>query len=57
MAYRLKTPDSIEHAITDTYKKIENGVVGSYKKFEKKFVDTFLEEVPDDTEENSSEQH
>jgi hypothetical protein len=32
----------------NTYNKIENGVVNTYKKIEKKFVDKFLEEVPEE---------
>lgn len=51
---------SIENGVVGAYKKIENGVVkgyqaienavvGTYKKIEGKFVDKFLEEVPDET--------
>ena len=51
---------SIENGVVGAYKKIENGVVkgyqaienalvGTYKNIEGKFVDKFLEEVPDET--------
>lgn len=39
---------SVSDAVVNTYKAIENGVVKTYKKIEKKFVDKFLEEVPDE---------
>ena len=58
--YKPKT-DKVEEKVVNAYKKIENGVVGgyqaieeavvgTYKKIEDKFVDKFLEEVPEDKE-------
>ena len=38
----------IESGVVSTCNKIENGVVNTYKKIEKKFVDKFLEEVPEE---------
>ena len=59
--YRLKTGGvekkvvgaykKIENGAVESYKKVEQAAVGTYKKIEKKFVDTFLEEIPDETEE------
>ena len=57
--YKLKI-GKVESAVADTYKKIENSavegyqaienaVVGTYKKIEDKFVEKFLEETPEDT--------
>ena len=56
--YKLKT-GKIEEKVVNAYKKTENGVVGgyqaiedavvgTYKKIEGKFVEKFLEEVPED---------
>ena len=39
----------IENGVVKGYQAIENAVVGTYKKIEGKFVDKFLEEVPDET--------
>ena len=58
--YKLKT-GKVEEIVVNAYKKIENGVVGgyqaiedavvgTYKKIEGKFVEKFLEEVPEDEE-------
>jgi hypothetical protein len=58
--YKLKT-GKIEEKVVNAYKKTENGVVGgyqaiedavvgTYKKIEGKFVEKFLEEVPEDKE-------
>lgn len=44
----VNTYKAIENGVVGTYKKIENGVVKTYNKIEKKFVDKFLEEVPDE---------
>jgi len=41
----------IENAVVDGYKKIEDGVVAGYKKIEDKFIDTFLSEEGETTEE------
>ena len=60
--YKLKT-GKVGDAVIGTYKKIENGVVdgcqaiedavvGTYKKIEGKFVDKFLEENPEDNNDN-----
>ena len=60
--YKLKT-GKVEDAVVGIYKKIENGVVdgyqaiedavvGTYKKIEGKFVDKFLEENPEDNNDN-----
>ena len=40
----------IEAAVTDGYKAIEDGVVSGYKKVEDKFIDTFLAEEGETTE-------
>lgn len=58
--YRLKktkTEESIvnaykrmEGSIVKGYQAIEDTVVGAYQKIEDKFVDTFLEEVTDEDE-------
>lgn len=40
----------IENSVVSGYQAIENGVVGGYKKIEKRFVDTFLTEVPEEGE-------
>ena len=56
--YKLKT-GKVEEIVVNAYKKTENGVVegyqaiedavvGTYKKIEGKFVEKFLEEVPED---------
>lgn len=58
--YKPKT-GKVEEKVVNAYKKIENGVVGgyqaiedavvgTYKKIEDKFVDKFLEEIPEDEE-------
>lgn len=58
--YKLKT-GKIEEKVVNAYKKTENSVVGgyqaiedavvgTYKKIEGKFVEKFLEEVPEDKE-------
>jgi hypothetical protein len=58
--YKLKT-GKVEEIVVNAYKKTENGVVegyqaiedavvGTYKKIEGKFVEKFLEEVPEDEE-------
>ena len=58
--YKLKT-GKVEEKVVNAYKKIEDGVVGgyqaiedavvgTYKKIEGKFVEKFLEEVPEDEE-------
>lgn len=58
--YKLKT-GKVEEIVVNAYKKTENGVVegyqaiedavvGTYKKIEGKFVEKFLEEVPEDKE-------
>lgn len=60
--YRLKT-GKVEDKVVNAYKKIEDGaikgyqavedaVTGAYEKIEEKFVKTFLEEVPDNKEDN-----
>ena len=41
----------IETAVVGGYKKIEDGVVSGYKKVEDKFIDTFLAEDGESTEE------
>ena len=41
----------IEDGVVDGYKKIEDGVVSGYKKIEDKFIDTFLAEEGETTEE------
>ena len=59
--YKLKT-EKIEEKVVDAYKRIEDGavngyksvenaVVGAYKMIEEKFVDKFLEEQPNNSEE------
>lgn len=56
--YKLKT-GKVEKKAVNAYKKIEGGVVGgyqaiedavvgTYKKIEDKFVEKFLEEIPND---------
>lgn len=40
----------IEDGVVFGYKKIEDGVVSSYKKVEDKFIDTFLAENGESTE-------
>ena len=40
----------IEAAVTGGYKAIEDGVVSGYKKVEDKFIDTFLAEEGETTE-------
>lgn len=55
--YKLKT-GKVEKKVVGAYKKIEDGVVGgyqaiedavvgTYKKIEDKFVEKFLEEIPE----------
>lgn len=55
--HKLKT-GKVEEIVVDAYKKLEDGVVGgyqavenavvgTYKKIEGKFVEKFLEEIPD----------
>lgn len=44
---KLKT-GKVEEKVVGAYKKIEDGVVGTYKIIEDKFVEKFLEEVPED---------
>ncbi|WP_343208591.1 hypothetical protein [Anaerolentibacter hominis] len=41
----------IESAVTGSYKKVEHGVVSGYKKIEDKFVETFLAEDGETTDE------
>lgn len=41
----------IEDSVVSGYKKIEDGVVSGYKKIEDKFIDTFLAEDGESTEE------
>ena len=41
----------IEEGVVDGYKKIEDGVVSGYKKIEDKFIDIFLAEEGETTEE------
>lgn len=41
----------IENGVVSGYKKIEDGVVSGYKKVEDKFIDTFLAEEGETTEE------
>lgn len=41
----------IEKAVVGSYKAIEKGVVSGYKKIEDKFVDTFLKEDNETTQE------
>lgn len=41
----------IEEGVVDGYKKIEDGVVSGYRKIEDKFIDTFLAEEGETTEE------
>ena len=38
----------IEDGVVGGYQAVENAVVGTYKKIEDKFVEKFLEEVPED---------
>ena len=56
--YKLKT-GKVEKKVVNAYKKIEgdvvggyqaieDAVVGTYKKIEDKFVEKFLEEIPND---------
>ena len=40
----------IEEGVVDGYKKIEDGVVSGYRKIEDKFIDTFLAEEGETTE-------
>ena len=41
----------IEEGVVDGYKKIEDGVVSGYQKIEDKFIDAFLAEEGETTEE------
>lgn len=41
---------SIENGVVNCYKNIENGVVSCYKNIENRFVDKFLEDVPNKDE-------
>ena len=41
----------IEEGVVSGYKKIEDGVVGGYKKIEDRFIDAFLAEEGETTEE------
>lgn len=43
--------DPIGNVVVGAYLKIQDGVVGTYKKIEDKFVDAFLEPVPEDKSE------
>lgn len=43
---------NIEESVVSGYQTIENGVVRTYKCIERKFVDRFLEEVPDSGADN-----
>jgi len=45
-----ETNKKIETAVVDGYKKIEDSVVSGYKKVEDKFIDTFLAEDGESTE-------
>lgn len=49
--YKIK-PGKVGNALIDTYYKIEDGVVGAYKKIETAFVNRFLEEVPEEKQED-----
>ena len=40
---------SIEDSVVGGYKKMEDNVVSGYKKIENKFVETFFEEVNEDS--------
>ena len=42
----------IEKGVVSGYQKIEDGVVSGYKKIEDKFIDAFLAEEGDSTEED-----
>ena len=50
MSVIKETNKKIETAVVDGYKKIEDGVVSGYKKVEDKFIDTFLAEDGESTE-------
>jgi len=41
----------IEDGVVSGYKKVESGVVSGFKKIEDKFIDTFLAEAGETTEE------
>lgn len=43
--------EKIESSVVDGYKKIEDGVVNGYRKVEDRFIDTFLAEDGETTEE------
>lgn len=41
---------AVENGVVKGYQAMENAVVGTYKKIENKFVDKFLEDVPENEE-------
>lgn len=50
MSKFIQANQKIENAVVDGYKKVEKTVVSGYKKVEDKFVDTFLAEEGESTE-------
>ena len=38
---------AVENGVVKGYQAVENAVVGTYKKIENKFVEKFLEDVPE----------
>ena len=51
MANLKETNQKIEKAVVGGYKNIESGVVSGYQKIEDKFIDAFLAEEGETTEE------
>lgn len=41
---------AVENGVVKGYQAVENAVVGTYKKVENKFVEKFLEDVPEKEE-------
>lgn len=41
---------AVENGVVKGYQAVENAVVGTYKKVENKFVEMFLEDVPEKEE-------
>lgn len=41
---------AVENGVVKGYQAVENAVVGTYKKIENKFVEKFLEDVPEKEE-------
>lgn len=41
---------AVENGVVKGYQSMENAVVGTYKKIENKFVEKFLEDVPEKEE-------